>query len=132
MKILHVLDHSIPLHSGYTFRTLSILKEQARRGWETSHITSIKHINAHSEEEICDQLKFYRTLDQSSVLSKIPIINQLHVIRTLEKRLSEVIGKEKPDIVHAHSPCLNGIAAIKAAKKNQQALLNVIVSPFRR
>ena len=24
MRILHVLDHSIPLHSGYAFRTLSI------------------------------------------------------------------------------------------------------------
>ena len=22
MRILHILDHSIPLHSGYTFRTL--------------------------------------------------------------------------------------------------------------
>jgi hypothetical protein len=23
MRILHVLDHSLPLHSGYTFRTLA-------------------------------------------------------------------------------------------------------------
>jgi phosphatidyl-myo-inositol dimannoside synthase len=27
MRILHVLDHSIPLQSGYTFRTLSLLTE---------------------------------------------------------------------------------------------------------
>jgi len=26
MRVLHVLDHSIPLHSGYTFRTRSILR----------------------------------------------------------------------------------------------------------
>ena len=25
-RILHVLDHSLPLHSGYTFRTRAILK----------------------------------------------------------------------------------------------------------
>ncbi len=31
LRVLHVLDHSIPLHSGYTFRTLSILREQRRR-----------------------------------------------------------------------------------------------------
>ena len=31
LRILHVLDHSIPLHSGYTFRTLSILREQRKR-----------------------------------------------------------------------------------------------------
>lgn len=117
MKVLHVLDHSIPLHSGYTFRTRSILHEQAKLGWETSHVTSIKHINATATEEVHDNLKFYRTTDESHILSKIPVINQLHVIRTLQKRLTEVIEKEQPDIVHAHSPCLNGIAAINAAKK---------------
>ena len=30
MRILHVLDHSIPLHSGYTFRTLALLREQRK------------------------------------------------------------------------------------------------------
>ena len=117
MKILHVLDHSIPLHSGYTFRTCSILNEQAKLGWETSHVTSIKHINPQSDEEVHDDLKFYRTKNQSGILSKLPILNQLYVIRTLQKRLTEVIEQEKPDIIHAHSPCLNGIAAINAAKK---------------
>ena len=43
MRILHVLDHSLPLHSGYTFRTLSILDEQRELGWETVHATSAKH-----------------------------------------------------------------------------------------
>ena len=117
MKILHVLDHSIPLHSGYTFRTCSILNEQAKLGWETSQVTSIKHINPQSDEEVHDNLKFYRTKNQNGFLSKLPILNQLYVIRTLQKRLTEVIKQEKPDIIHAHSPCLNGIAAINAAKK---------------
>ncbi|MDA1325193.1 MAG: glycosyltransferase WbuB, partial [Proteobacteria bacterium] len=40
MRILHILDHSIPLHSGYTFRTLSILEQQRALGWETHHLTS--------------------------------------------------------------------------------------------
>ena len=39
LRILHVLDHSIPLHSGYTFRTCAILREQRALGWTT--------INAH-------------------------------------------------------------------------------------
>ena len=117
MKILHVLDHSIPLHSGYTFRTCSILNEQAKLGWETSHVTSIKHINPQSDEETHENLKFYRTEEKSKLLSRIPILNQLYVIRSLQKRVAEVIEREKPDIIHAHSPCLNGIAAINAAKK---------------
>ena len=35
LRILHVLDHSIPLHSGYAFRTRAILREQRRLGWES-------------------------------------------------------------------------------------------------
>ena len=42
MRVLHVLDHSIPLHSGYTFRTRAILREQAKLGWQTFHLTSPK------------------------------------------------------------------------------------------
>ena len=34
MRILHVLDHSVPLHSGYAFRTLAILTAQLALGWE--------------------------------------------------------------------------------------------------
>ena len=33
-KVLHVLDHSLPLHSGYTFRTRAILKAQQAMGLE--------------------------------------------------------------------------------------------------
>ncbi|MCC7547505.1 MAG: hypothetical protein IT532_07050 [Burkholderiales bacterium] len=40
MRILHILDHSIPAHRGYTFRTLAILREQPRLGWVTIHLTA--------------------------------------------------------------------------------------------
>ena len=42
MRILHVLDHSLPLHSGYTFRTLAILRAQRAQGWQTVHLTTPK------------------------------------------------------------------------------------------
>ena len=45
VRVLHVLDHSIPAHSGYSFRTRSILTHQRARGWETHHVTSTKHPN---------------------------------------------------------------------------------------
>jgi glycogen(starch) synthase len=32
MRILHVLDHGLPLQSGYTFRTRAILTAQMARG----------------------------------------------------------------------------------------------------
>lgn len=38
LHILHVLAHSVPLHSGYTFRSLFILREQSKPGWQASHL----------------------------------------------------------------------------------------------
>lgn len=36
-RALRVLDHSIPLHSGYTFRTRAILQQRRALGRETFH-----------------------------------------------------------------------------------------------
>jgi PEP-CTERM/exosortase A-associated glycosyltransferase len=118
MRVLHVLDHSIPLHSGYTFRTASILREQRALGWETFHVTGSKHQGGNDlMEETADGLHFYRTAKSQGAMGKLPVLNQLEVIQGLEKRLSEIIPQIKPDVLHAHSPCLNGIAAIRAGRK---------------
>ena len=61
MRILHVLDHSIPLQSGYTFRTLSLLTEQRRLGWETHHLTTPRHSEPYQPEETVDGWTFHRT-----------------------------------------------------------------------
>lgn len=81
-------------------------------------MTGLKHRGSTAPEEEIDGLHFYRTAGDESLLAKIPIVNQLHVIRTLEKRIAEVIKIEKPDILHAHSPALNGLAAIRAGRKH--------------
>ena len=117
MKILHVLDHSIPLHSGYTFRTRSILKEQHKLGLETCHVTSPKHGNDEAEIEHVDGLTFYRSAPTSGLMSKLPLLNQMANIAPMVKRILEVIEIEKPDVIHAHSPALNGLAALKAGRK---------------
>ena len=117
MKILHILDHSIPLHSGYTFRTLAILQEQRKLGWETCHVTSAKHTVTTESSEDVDGFTFYRSKKPVGLIAKIPVLNQLAIVQSLSKRLGEIIPELKPDILHAHSPALNGIAAIKAAQK---------------
>lgn len=125
MRILHVLDHSIPLHSGYTFRTASILREQRARGWETDHVTSTKHETPADEqsgsdalEEEVEGLHFFRTKPSGSLLERLPVLNQWAVISDLERRLSEIIPAVRPDIIHAHSPALNGLAAVRAARRH--------------
>lgn len=117
MRILHILDHSIPLHSGYTFRTLSILKAQRARGWETFHLTGAKQGATHQLEETIDGWHFYRTPAGSGLFGRLPILNQLSVIQSLSRRLNEVIGTVKPDILHAHSPVLNAMATLQAGRR---------------
>lgn len=117
MKILHILDHSIPLHSGYTFRTRAILEQQRKLGWETFHVTSAKHVATDVSEETIDGLHFYRSTQPQGSLAKLPILNQWAIVKSLEQRLDEIIPLIQPDILHAHSPALNGLAALKMAKK---------------
>lgn len=119
MRVLHVLDHSIPLQSGYTFRTRAILKEQQRLGWETLQLTGPKHNQggAVPAEEEVDGLLFYRCPDEGGWLATLPVFGQLRVIQVLTKRLIEVAAKERPDVIHAHSPALNGVAAVRAGRK---------------
>jgi PEP-CTERM/exosortase A-associated glycosyltransferase len=115
VKILHVLDHSVPLHSGYSFRTLSILRQQRALGWDTVQLTSPKHAATCDEEEV-DGLRFFRTRVGSGGVRSMPVLGQLSVILDTQRRLSEVIARTRPDVIHAHSPCLNGIAALRAAR----------------
>ncbi len=117
MRILHVLDHSIPLHSGYTFRTRSILREQQALGWETFHVTGSKQGPSAALEEDVDGLHFYRTPKKNGLLSTLPVLNQIEVIDGLARRLEEIIPQIRPDVLHAHSPSLNAIAALRAGKK---------------
>ncbi|MEI8570894.1 glycosyltransferase, exosortase A system-associated [Methylomonas sp. EFPC1] len=117
MKILHILDHSIPLHSGYTFRTRAILEQQRKLGWETFHVTSAKHQVAEAPIETVDGLTFYRSVIPRGLAAKLPVLNQWAIVQSLAERLDEIIPQIKPDILHAHSPALNGLAALKVAKK---------------
>lgn len=117
MRILHVFDHSIPLHSGYTFRSFQILSEQRKLGLETLHVTGIKHIAPYQEKETVDGLEFYRTKKTGGILNKLPIINQWNVVRTLANQIEKIVKNEKVDVIHAHSPVLNGLAALKIGKK---------------
>ena len=114
LRVLHVLDHSIPLHSGYTFRTLAILREQRRLGWQTYHLTSPKHSAESGAEQTVEGWHFYRTA--ASAVS-LPVLDQIALIRCLEQRLLTVAAQLKPTLLHAHSPVLNAIAAMRVGRR---------------
>lgn len=116
LRILHVLDHSIPLHSGYTFRTRSILQQQRALGWETHHITGSKQGAGGALRETVDGLEFHRTAPGAGFMARLPVLGQVSVIDQLAARLLQVAQEIRPDVIHAHSPVLNAIAALRVGK----------------
>jgi len=119
LRVLHILDHSVPLHSGYTFRTLAILREQRALGWETFHLTSPKHHGATADEEEVDGLRFYRTRWMPRRLQTIPALREFGLMRALEQRIEEVVSHVKPHLIHAHSPVLNAIPALRVGRRHR-------------
>lgn len=116
MRLLHVLDHSIPLHSGYTFRTLSILREQRKMGWQTYHLTSPKHSAPSGAEETVDGWHFYRTPPAPAAV-RMPGLGEVALMKQTTQRLLEVAQRVKPDLLHAHSPVLNAIPALRVGRQ---------------
>ena len=117
LRILHVLDHSIPLHSGYTFRTLSILREQRKLGWETFHLTTPKQLGCKVLEEDVEGWHFYRTPGAEGRLATLPLVGELALMRQVERRLIEVAQRVRPDVLHVHSPVLNALPALRVGRR---------------
>jgi PEP-CTERM/exosortase A-associated glycosyltransferase len=117
LRVLHVLDHSIPLHSGYTFRTRAILREQRRLGWETYHLTSPKHSAPSGLEEDVDGLHFYRTLWRPRGLARVPVIGEIALMNATTRRLAEVAAAVRPHVIQAHSPVLDAIPALRVGRR---------------
>lgn len=117
MRILHIFDHSLPLHSGYTFRSAALLREQRALGWETFHLTSPKQEGDQHDVEESEGFFFYRTPPQPSVWDRFPVTRELALLRQLGRRIEEVARDIKPDLIHAHSPVLNVMPALKVGRR---------------
>ena len=114
LRILHVLDHSLPMHSGYTFRTRAILKAQIEQGWAVAGVTGLRHSAGGAPEALEDGLTFFRTPEKNLLPSPI---GEYQEINALAARLEGVVDQWKPDILHAHSPVMNALAALRVGKR---------------
>jgi glycogen(starch) synthase len=116
MKVLHVLDHSLPVQSGYAFRSAAIIREQHRLGWETVQLTGPKQGATTAAVETVDGVAYRRTGGRAGSLAMLPLGAHLDVVCRLRRELGALIASERPDLIHAHSPCLNGLAALGLGK----------------
>jgi len=120
MRILHVLDHSLPLHSGYTFRTRAILKSQQAAGLDVRGITGLRQeIEGPPAEEV-DGLLFHRTPGTAEG----PVgLREWREIATFAEGIERVMRDWRPDVIHAHSPAICGAAALKVARQHDIPLV---------
>ncbi|MEP3756549.1 MAG: glycosyltransferase, partial [Alteripontixanthobacter sp.] len=120
IKVLHVFDHSLPMHSGYSFRSRAILKAQQAAGLEVCGVTGTRHTQAGPNPETQDGLTFRRTSGQPSGVG--PIREWTGLARFAEA-VEEAVAQFQPDILHAHSPALCGLAALRAARRHNLPLV---------
>ncbi|MCC7393821.1 MAG: glycosyltransferase, exosortase A system-associated [Sphingomonadaceae bacterium] len=122
-RVLHILDHSLPLQSGYTFRTRAIIRAQMALGWDVAGLTGQRQLGQDMSmpvDEMVDGIRFFRTAGQSSGASPL---REWREISALRARIGEVVAEYAPDILHVHSPVLGALAAQGVADQSGLPLL---------
>ena len=121
MRILHILDHSLPIHSGYTFRTRAILKAQQALGLEVAGVTGARHaaeaaLPATMDETI-DGLRFFRGP------ARPPMLGEIGEVASFARAIDRAVAAFRPDVLHAHSPVLTALAALAVARRRRLPLV---------
>ena len=120
MRILHILDHGLPLQSGYTFRTRAILSSQMRRGHQVAAITGPRQRALGVPFETVEGIDFYRTPPVNALPAPI---GELREIAAYARRIAQVVDEFRPDVLHAHSPVLDALAALKVSRSRRIPLV---------
>ena len=118
MRILHVLDHGLPLQSGYSFRTRAILKAQEAMGWTVAGVTGPRHAPGGAIVEVVDGLTFHRTAGRSG-----GVLGEAAGLVAFARAIGEAVDRFRPNLLHAHSPALGAAAAWWVARRRGLPLL---------
>ena len=123
-SVLHVLDHSWPVLSGYSVRSRNLITSQHRLGYSITALTSPLHQldDATATDVTLDEVTYARTplrggLATSAITKRWPIVREYEVVRLLREQILKMIARDRVQVVYAHSPALCGLAALQAARK---------------
>src|SRR5258705_2013307 len=117
MNILHVLDHSVPLFSGYSLRSRSIIHAQRSLGLNPVVLTSPNHGSVADGMEEIEGIRYYRTETLASdAIRKVAFAREIKLMVRMLRRIQTVAKRENIDVIHSHSPLLNGLPALWVAR----------------
>jgi glycosyltransferase involved in cell wall biosynthesis len=117
MRVIHVLDHSIPRDTRYAHRTIAMLVQQRALGWETFHVTGPHQGPTAATEEQVDGWQFFRTPPPGGIFEGVSGIAELELMGEIAHRLEQVARRVRPHILHAHSPVLNVLPALRVGRR---------------
>lgn len=123
VKVLHVLEQSIPDTGGYTIRARAIVDFQRRSGLEpvvvTSPIFPAKDPSVTLEHY--DGVRYYRTnhirAPGSSKSKLASYATRSLMVARYRRAVLDIVKHERPDVLHAHSSYTNAYAAMPAARR---------------
>jgi glycogen(starch) synthase len=122
--VLHALDHSWPVLSGYAIRSRNLISAQHSVGESIRVVTGPLHEldDPSATEVVVDGVRYLRTpirgrFAQAALRQRWPLLREREVVRTLRHRLLEILDSDAVKLVYAHSPALCGLAALQAARK---------------
>lgn len=104
-------------------RSLAILERQRAFGWRTAHLTGPRQGTVTAARETIDGWEFHRTPVPTGPLGRLPVLGQLADMRATRRRLAALVRAERPDLLHAHSPAINGWAALGIARRARLPLV---------
>lgn len=123
VRVLHVLDHSRPLLSGYSVRSHSLIAGQKKVGFSPEVLTGPLHEldDPGAIDRTIDSISYRRTALNGSVANlflkrRTPVLRETMVVKLLREQILAILDEHPFDIVHAHSPALCGLAALQAAR----------------
>jgi PEP-CTERM/exosortase A-associated glycosyltransferase len=93
------------------------LEAQSKRGWEVVAVTApqVKTSSFSKPQERVRGFRYYRA---GAVPRGVGLFGrERRLMRALTRRLREVVELEKPDLLHAHSPVLNAVSALRVGRE---------------
>ncbi|HXH82933.1 MAG TPA: TIGR04063 family PEP-CTERM/XrtA system glycosyltransferase [Candidatus Tectomicrobia bacterium] len=117
MTILHILDHSAPVLSGYATRSRSIAAAQRALGLRPVVLTSSRHPGSSSAVEMIDAIPHYRTPAPRPRAGWRRYADEVRAGVALARRIAEVARLEGARVLHAHSPVLTALPALMVGRR---------------
>ena len=123
IRVLHVLDHGWPVHTGYSIRSRHLTAAQRHLGLRPQVLTGpLQWVDDPQSKDITvDGVSYWRTphlaaLSKLAVERRWPLLREAAVVRLIRLGVLRLLEREQFDVIHAHSPALCGLGALQAAR----------------